>query len=145
MFHAVTEIRPVWVICENVPGIINLGQLERVCLDLESVDYETQSFVVSANAVGAPHLRYRVFIVANTNGSGLEEHERERSDNGAQQPSTVGGSRPGGFRLTEPPLCRATARVRNRSYRLKALGNAVVPQQAFPFFEAICQVETALR
>jgi hypothetical protein len=52
MLDAVTEIGPVWVICENVPGIISLGQLERVCLDLESIGYETQSFVVPANAVG---------------------------------------------------------------------------------------------
>jgi DNA (cytosine-5)-methyltransferase 1 len=32
-------------------------------------------------------------------------------------------------------------RVKNRSHRLKALGSSVVPQQAFPFFEAIAQVE----
>jgi DNA (cytosine-5)-methyltransferase 1 len=44
------------------------------------------------------------------------------------------------FRLTESPLCRATDGIRNRSHRLKALGNSVVPQQAFPFFEAIAQV-----
>lgn len=45
------------------------------------------------------------------------------------------------FRLTEPPLCLRTDGIRGRSYQLKALGNAVVPQQAFPFFEAIAQVE----
>jgi DNA (cytosine-5)-methyltransferase 1 len=45
------------------------------------------------------------------------------------------------FRLTQSPLCRRTDGIRNRSYRLKALGNAVVPQQAFPFFQAIVQVE----
>jgi DNA (cytosine-5)-methyltransferase 1 len=48
------------------------------------------------------------------------------------------------FRLTEPPLCRRADGIPNRSHRLKALGNAVVPQQAFPFFAAIYQVETCL-
>jgi hypothetical protein len=32
----------------------------------------------------------------------------------------------------------------NRSHRLKALGNAVVPQQAYPFFAAIAQVEAEM-
>lgn len=52
---------------------------------------------------------------------------------------------PYGFRLTQPPLCGRADGVRNRSHRLKALGNAVVPQQAYPFFAAIAQVEAMRR
>jgi DNA (cytosine-5)-methyltransferase 1 len=56
-----------------------------------------------------------------------------------------------GFRLTEPPLCLRVngvssgldgTPIRNRSAQLKALGNACVPAQCFPFFQAIYQVET---
>jgi site-specific DNA-cytosine methylase len=41
----------------------------------------------------------------------------------------------------EPISPLVQGRVKNRSHRLKALGNSVVPQQAYPFFAAIAQVE----
>jgi len=45
------------------------------------------------------------------------------------------------FGLTQPPLCGRADGIRDRSHRLKALGNSVVPQQAYPFFAAIMKTE----
>ncbi|MGG1669968.1 DNA cytosine methyltransferase [Paenibacillus sp. NRS-1783] len=59
------EIRPRWFIGENVAGHISLG-LDDVLAELESIGYTGQAFVIPSAAVGAPHRRDRVFIVAYT-------------------------------------------------------------------------------
>jgi len=61
----IDEIRPVWVIAENVPGIISLS-LDEILSDLENKKYKTRTYLYSASAVGAPHKRERVFIVAHS-------------------------------------------------------------------------------
>ena len=58
----VGEIKPVWIVAENVPGLIGLA-LDDVLSDLESKNYETGAFVYPASAVGAPHKRERLFVV----------------------------------------------------------------------------------
>ena len=91
--RAIHEIRPAWVVGENVAGILTMVQpseevevgsgftlfgetdrkrvllrkeyvIETVCRDLEREGYEVQPFVIPACAVGAPHRRDRVWIVA---------------------------------------------------------------------------------
>lgn len=68
MFACIKIFKPAWVIAENVAGHINLG-LDEVLADLESEGYACQAFVIPACAVGAPHRRDRVWIVANSNSS----------------------------------------------------------------------------
>lgn len=63
MFRVIREIRPTWVIGENVPGIVNLA-LDKVLSDLESEGYRTQSFIIPACGVDAPHRRDRVAIIS---------------------------------------------------------------------------------
>lgn len=47
--------------------------------------------------------------------------------------------------LPEPPgIPRITARKENRRERLKCLGNAVVPQQFYPIFQAIADIERGI-
>lgn len=67
MFRVVQDCKPKYVIGENVRGLISIREgflFEKVQSDLESEGYEVQSFVIPAAAVGAWHLRERVWILA---------------------------------------------------------------------------------
>lgn len=68
MVRVIKELRPTWVVGENVAGIVNM-ELDTVLFDLEAEGYQTRTFLIPAHAVGAPHRRYRVAIVAHTDSS----------------------------------------------------------------------------
>ena len=68
MLRLVQELRPAWVVGENVAGFISMA-LDEVCADLERAGYSCRPFVFPAAGVGAPHQRDRVFIVAHSGGS----------------------------------------------------------------------------
>ena len=76
-FRLIQEIRPDWVIGENVAGIINLG-LDTVLADLEGKNYAVQTFLIPACALNAPHRRDRVWIVAHTNENGESRMDEQR-------------------------------------------------------------------
>jgi DNA (cytosine-5)-methyltransferase 1 len=92
MFRAIREIRPRYVVGENVRGLLNWSEglvLEEVYADLESEGYEVQTFVLPAVGINAPHRRDRVYIIAHANSdagrSGSSEGGRtecEASGNG---------------------------------------------------------------
>ena len=66
MFRIIKEIRPTYVIGENVRNLISIREgvvFEQVCTDLEGEGYEVQTYVLSASSQNAPHLRYRCWIV----------------------------------------------------------------------------------
>ncbi len=65
MFRIIQEVKPTWVIAENVPGFVNLF-LHTAISDLETAGYETGAIILPACAVEAPHERSRLFIVAHT-------------------------------------------------------------------------------
>lgn len=71
MFRVITEVRPRWVIGENVSGFANYEMgLKRTISDLESEGYETRALNIPACAVGAPHERKRIWIVAHSGSHG---------------------------------------------------------------------------
>ena len=70
MLRAIQEIKPTFVIAENVFGITNIdGGLvfQQVCLDLEGEGYEVQPFIIPACAKNAPHRRDRCWFIAYAN------------------------------------------------------------------------------
>lgn len=59
------ELRPRYVLVENVPGLLaRHGGMGAVLGDLAALGYDAEWDSVPAAAVGAPHLRYRVWILA---------------------------------------------------------------------------------
>ena len=62
----ISELRPRWIIAENVPGI-RTTILDQVLSDMKSLDYAHRTLIIPACAFDAPHRRDRVFIIAHTN------------------------------------------------------------------------------
>ena len=136
----VRKTRPSGMLFENVAGHITLG-LWDVLSDLEGCGYRTAWGLFSAEEVGAPHGRERVFILAladtDSERGRLRNAEREDAEDAWKSPVGAWPSRPGepgklweAFRTTQPGLGRATDGLPDRVDRLRALGNAVVPQTA---------------
>ena len=99
IIRAIREVRPAWFVGENVAGLLSMVQpgseielgrspalfeesyrtrteqlftIEAICQDLEHAHYSVQPFVIPACAVGAPHRRDRIWIVAHRTDAGFE-------------------------------------------------------------------------
>ena len=72
----IRELRPGWVLAENVPGLLSVDSgrgMGTVLRNLAESGYDAEWDCIPAAAFGAPHLRYRVFIVANAEGERCRE------------------------------------------------------------------------
>jgi DNA (cytosine-5)-methyltransferase 1 len=129
MHRIVCEVRPLWVVIENVPRLRTLGA-DRIYSDMEQAGYTGWFHVVGADDVGAPHRRKRVWGIfrrlADTDGDTLRLIEQRLSggrqgsvrDGGQAQPRGDGArvgdadGEPGERRQHEPlggPQGRTTA------------------------------------
>lgn len=101
MLRVIREIRPTWVVGENVGGILTMVQpgaevevggqaslfgedyrkrvlhrqeyvIETICRDLEREGYAVQPLLIPACAVGAPHRRDRIWFIAHRTNAGTE-------------------------------------------------------------------------
>ena len=153
----VEELRPRWVVVENVASGAKRW-VDQVRSHLGGLGYETLPIPISAENVGAPHLRRRIFIVAYSEREPVRiEQGRSKGPDEERAPEfghasetratshTNSNSKPtipqhdemAGLQSlasdtpawSTPPQFRGVDDgVPNRLERLKALGNAVVPQ-----------------
>ena len=80
MLRAIQDISPVYVVGENVYGIVNWNGglvFEEVQTDLENEGYEVQSYILPAASVNAPHKRDRVWFIAYSNDNRKNRRTRE--------------------------------------------------------------------
>jgi DNA (cytosine-5)-methyltransferase 1 len=78
----VRELRPRYVLVENVSALLVRG-LERVLGDLAACGYDAEWDCIPAAAVGAPHRRDRIFVVAYAGGTVVRQQpEFERGGRG---------------------------------------------------------------
>jgi DNA (cytosine-5)-methyltransferase 1 len=84
MLRAIREVRPRWVIGENVAGIIRM-ELDQVLSDLEIEGYQTEPFLIPVCALNAPHRRDRVWIVARSTQNSLDSGNGGRGNGDTQR------------------------------------------------------------
>jgi DNA (cytosine-5)-methyltransferase 1 len=117
------ELRPRYVLVENVPGLLDRG-MGVVLGDLAALGFDAEWSVLSACAVGAPHTRERVFLVAYPEGQrpGQLRWEWSAAEREAQRHLH--------WPASEPACERVAYGVSDGSHRLTALGNSIVPALA---------------
>ncbi len=137
MFDAVRVLRPRFVVAENVPGHLSLG-FDRVLADLASIGFDVEWSLVSACSMGAPHTRERLYFVAYPEGHGWGGKWDEITAASVREARPVdreleGSGAPAFWDAVPAPVTLGMAHgVRSDvdKARLKAHGNAVVPQVA---------------
>lgn len=126
---AIGTLRPRYALLENVAGHLSLG-FDDVLADLADLGFDAEWSVVSACAVGAPHVRRRLFCLAHAEGGGRERGWFTPDEN-AQSVAGEGPVEGAYWSLGDrPSVTRVVDGVPHRVDRLRALGNAVVPQVA---------------
>lgn len=160
MFRIIDELRPNWVVGENVANFAHM-ELDRTLSDLESIGYQAATFVLPASAVGACHQRSRTFIVANSDSkrrNSLQVYSESRcdwlSDQGYDRKAWHTSTAESSSLLSRGARILSTSDsggnrnddgISEGVDRIKSLGNAVVPQQAYPIFVAIMEIERMMR
>ena len=128
MARLVGEFRPGVVFVENVPALRSRG-LGRVLGDLAALGYDAEWHCIPAGALGAPHRRDRIWVVAHLGGARSPVPEREALCSPGRWQERRAVAECSGW-APESGLVRMAYGVPDRVDRITALGNAIVPQVA---------------
>ena len=130
MHRLINHLQPRVAVLENVPALLwrNRG-MHIVLQDLASIGYDAEWCTISARQFGAPHLRKRVFVVAYSNSTRTQIQTQRRQP--AKQ--MLGSQSQKGKTFwskgeTQSRICDMADGIPRRVDKIKALGNAIVPQ-----------------
>ncbi|MEO3781586.1 DNA cytosine methyltransferase [Micromonospora sp. B11E3] len=138
-FDVVRQVRPRYVLVENVAALLRDADAFGWMLgDLAALGFDAQWSVLSACAVGAPHVRERLFVVAHPHGEHgpLGMADPRQPARRRRPPHAAGGHRQSPWVHPVDGLMEAERRSRRvvdglpdrlEPARVRALGNAVVP------------------
>lgn len=156
-YRIVCEIRPRWVVIENVTGLLSSDNGEfftKILRELSESGYDAEWAVISAASVGSLHQRDRVIILAYSNGLGqlvFQNQPRSGKEKYREQWTgfipTLGASHCAREQWrNEPSVGRVVDGVSAEldEFRIKSLGNAVVPQVAEFIGNCVMKAETCL-
>lgn len=144
-FRLISECRPSVVFGEQVAAAVTHEWLDEVATDLESEDYAFGSAIIPACGVGAPHKRDRLwFVASDTFGIRLQGREfriKECMEEERKRPAEVRFAHQEWDGL-ENELPQSVLRSSDDGFlsgvvRLRAYGNAIVPQVAAEFIKAV--------
>ena len=148
--RAIRELRPRYVVVENVSALTNRG-LDRVLGSLAEIGYDAEWGCFGAADVGAPHKRDRLWLlaypnVADTIGqrgcSGDDSRQDAEHADTSSQASGYGDD--AGWWTVEPDVGRLAHGVPARLAQLRCLGNAIVPQCATVVYDRICEIASSI-
>ena len=154
MVRAIEEIRPKYIIAENVANFLktNCGADIRAALtELAKLGYNAEWRVCRASEIGAPHHRARLYLVAYPSSIRLQPSEsffsllQTQTSPISWKPygTSIQISR-SGYWESEPPILCVDDGLSYKLVRqqLHGYGNAIVPQLVFQIFKAIHIFET---
>ena len=151
MLRVVSELRPAWVVGENVSGLVRIV-LDEILENLEQAGYAARAYTFKANEVGALFAGERIAVVAASNDRSavMRRNGEFPADGGAAgcRNNHRGGAPKfdaGEWWTLESRPYGVADGIPHRVDRLKCLGNAVVPQQFYPIFQAIYNIMTTPR
>jgi len=111
------EVRPEWALLENVPGLLAgaHGYFGEILGELASIGYDAVWDCFPASAVGAPHRRDRLWVLAHANGGDLRIQSGRR--NGAHGPEAIQPPSNGASEPVADPRKATDRRSSARSWR----------------------------
>ncbi|QDP49574.1 MAG: putative cytosine-specific methyltransferase [Prokaryotic dsDNA virus sp.] len=166
--RVVAECKPKWFIGENVDGIVNISEgtiLRQIQDDLEKEGFQVQCLVIPASGIGAWHQRKRVWIIGhNVSNTKIlrprrrssqkcrikkrkfQQTKQKRDSFWSEAKRCSSQDDTASWWQTQSELCGVPDGVSyelhsNRTDRIKALGNSIVPQIAQLVGESILKAE----